>query len=85
MELLYVILGLLIVWAGLSIYILKNLLNKLEKFEDFVETMNEEINSVDKSLSVIDERVSFKSDDEIGFYFNAIKKLQDHVNQFKLK
>ena len=85
MELLYVILGLLIVWAGLSIYILKNLLNKLEKFEDFVETMNEEINSVDKSLSVIDERVSFKSDDEIGFYFDEIKKLQNHINQFKLR
>ena len=42
MELLYVILGLLIVWTGLSIYIIKNLLKKLEKFEDFVETMNEE-------------------------------------------
>ena len=85
MELLYVILGLLIVWVGLSIYILKNLLNKLEKFEDFVETMNEEINSIDKSLSAIDERVSFRSDDEIGFYFDEIKKLQNHVNQFKLK
>jgi peptidoglycan hydrolase CwlO-like protein len=85
MELLYVILGLLIVWTGLSIYIIKNLLKKLEKFEDFVETMNEEINSIDKSLSAIDERVSFRSDDEIGFYFDEIKKLQNHVNQFKLK
>jgi len=85
MELLYVILGLLIVWTGLSIYIIKNLLKKLEKFEDFVETMNEEINSIDKSLSVINERVSFKSDDEIGFYFDEIKKLQNHINQFKLR
>jgi len=85
MELLYVILGLLIVWTGLSIYIIKNLLKKLEKFEDFVETMNEEINSIDKSLSAIDERVSFKSDDEIGFYFDEIKKLQNHINQFKLR
>jgi peptidoglycan hydrolase CwlO-like protein len=85
MELLYVVLGLLLVWGILSIYLLKNLLKKLEKFEDFVESMNEDIHAIDKSLKVIDERVSFKSDDEIGFYFDEIKKLQEHINQFKLK
>tara|TARA_R110002020_G_scaffold234418_1_gene446444 strand:+ start:1971 stop:2228 length:258 start_codon:yes stop_codon:yes gene_type:complete len=85
MELLYVILGLLIVWGSLSIYLLRNLLKKLEKYEDFVESMNEDIHAIDKSLKVIDERVSFKSDDEIGFYFDEIKKLQEHINQFKLK
>lgn len=81
---LYVILGLLIIWVGLSIYLLKNLLKKLERFEDFVENLNDDINAIDKSLKVIDERVSFKSDDEIGFYFDEIKKLQEHINQFKL-
>lgn len=85
MEMLYVVLGVLIVWVGLSIYLLKNLLKKLERFEDFVENLNDDIHSIDKSLKVIDERVSFKSDDEIGFYFDEIKKLQEHINQFKLK
>ena len=85
MELLYVILGLLIVWGSLSIYLLRNLLKKLERFEDFVENLNDDIHAIDKSLKVIDERVSFKSDDEIGFYFDEIKKLQEHINQFKLK
>lgn len=85
MELLYVVLGLLLVWGILSIYLLRNLLKKLEKFEDFVESMNTDIHAIDKSLKVIDERVSFKSDDEIGFYFDEIKKLQEHINQFKLK
>ena len=85
MELLYVVLGLLLVRGILSIYLLKNLLKKLEKFEDFVESMNEDIHAIEKSLKVIDERVSFKSDDEIGFYFDEIKKLQEHINQFKLK
>jgi cell division protein FtsB len=85
MEMLYVVLGVLIVWVGLSIYLLKNLLKKLERFEDFVENLNDDIHAIDKSLKVIDERVSFKSDDEIGFYFDEIKKLQEHINQFKLK
>jgi peptidoglycan hydrolase CwlO-like protein len=85
MEILYVVLGLLIIWAGLSIYLLRNLLKKLERFEDFVESLNEDIHAIDKSLKVIDDRVSFKSDDEIGFYFDEIKKLQEHINQFKLK
>jgi len=85
MEILYVVLGLLIIWVGLSIYLLRNLLKKLERFEDFVESLNEDIHAIDKSLKVIDDRVSFKSDDEIGFYFDEIKKLQEHINQFKLK
>jgi len=85
MEILYVVLGLLIIWGVLSIYLIRNLLKKLERFEDFVESMNEDIHAIDKSLKVIDERVSFKSDDEIGFYFDEIKKLQEHINQFKLK
>ena len=84
MEMLYVILGLLIVWTGLSIYLMRNLLKKLERFEDFVEKLNNDIHAIDGSLKVIDERVSFKSDDEIGFYFDEIKKLQEHINQFKL-
>ena len=85
MEILYVVLGLLIIWGVLSIYLIRNLLKKLERFEDFVESMNEDIHAIDKSLKVIDERVSFKSDDEIGFYLDEIKKLQEHINQFKLK
>tara|TARA_R110002167_G_scaffold120169_1_gene297898 strand:- start:465 stop:722 length:258 start_codon:yes stop_codon:yes gene_type:complete len=85
MGILYVVLGCLIVWLGLSIYLMKNLLKKLERFEDFVENLNDDIHAIDKSLKVIDERVSFKSDDEIGFYFDEIKKLQEHINQFKLK
>tara|TARA_R110000751_G_scaffold70673_1_gene143247 strand:+ start:119 stop:376 length:258 start_codon:yes stop_codon:yes gene_type:complete len=85
MDILYVVLGVLIVWLGLSIYLMKNLLKKLERFEDFVENLNDDIHAIDKSLKVIDERVSFKSDDEIGFYFDEIKKLQEHINQFKLK
>tara|TARA_R110000803_G_scaffold178951_1_gene241398 strand:- start:1475 stop:1732 length:258 start_codon:yes stop_codon:yes gene_type:complete len=85
MEILYVGLGLLIVWTGLSIYLMRNLLKKLERFEDFVEKLNNDIHAIDGSLKVIDERVSFKSDDEIGFYFDEIKKLQEHINQFKLK
>jgi hypothetical protein len=85
MEILYIILGLLIVWLGVSIYIVKNLLAKLEKFEDFTEEFNVELYKVDDALKAIDSKGSFRADDEIGFYFDEIKKLQDHLNKFKLK
>lgn len=85
MEIIYVILGLVIVWLGVSIYIIKNLLSKLEKFEDFTEELNIELYKVDDALKAIDSKGSFRADDEIGFYFDEIKKLQDHLNQFKLK
>ena len=61
MEILYVILGLLIVWLGVSIYVIKNLLSKLEKFEDFTEEFNSELYKVDDALKAIDSKGSFRA------------------------
>ena len=36
-------------------------------------------------LKKIDYKGSFRSDDEVGFFFDQIKKIQDILNDFKLK
>jgi hypothetical protein len=81
------ILGLLVVILG---YTTINLLIKNEKSEDiivsqreFINEFQESIEDADKKLQELDVRGSFSSDDEIGWFFNEIKKLQNALSRFK--
>lgn len=69
-----------------------NLLRKNEKTEDIIiqyeNYMNNIANTIefsDKKLKEIDSRETFKSDDEIGWFFNQVKFIQEQLNEFKLK
>ena len=84
----YVLLGLAVV---ILLYTTFNLLRKNEKAEDiivsqreFIEKFQESIEFTQEKLDKIDERGTFKSDDEIGWFFNEIKKLQKAISQFKI-
>jgi hypothetical protein len=39
----------------------------------------------DKKLKEIDYKGSFESDDEIGFFFQSVKQLQEALNAFQIK
>ena len=67
-----------------------NLLRKQEKLEDIIinrsndiEEFSKQIDIADKRLARIDEKGSFKSDDEIGWFFNQIKVIQKSITRFK--
>ena len=70
-------------------YVIFNLYRKNEKLESMVldrdrvladlGTIIEESNTV---LTEIDKLGAFKSDDEIGFFFNTLKNIQQTLNQF---
>ena len=69
-----------------------NLLRKNERAEDIVvgyliylEKISKIIEISDEKLKKIDYKGSFRSDDEVGFFFEQIKKIQDILNDFKLK
>jgi len=69
-----------------------NLLRKNERAEDIVvgylvylEKISKVIEISDEKLKKIDYKGSFRSDDEIGFFFEQIKKIQEILNDFKLK
>ena len=81
------VLGLLVVILG---YTTINLLFKNEKAEDiivsqreFINEFRESIEDADEKLQELDVRGSFSSDDEIGWFFNEIKKLQNALSRFK--
>jgi len=72
-------------------YISYNLFKKVEQLERIVDSQESYIskfsNSVDfanKRLGEIDEKGTFQSDDEIGWFFESVKTLQSELNDFNL-
>ena len=93
---LILILGVLVVILGYTTF---NLLKKNEKQEDALNTqatilasylsylnkISDIIEFSDKKLREVDHKGSFKSDDEVGFFFEEIKQIQEALNQFKVR
>ena len=83
------ILGVLVVILGFTTF---NLLRKNEQQEDilmsyleYLDTISKVIEASDKKLKEIDHSGVFKSDDEVGQFFDSIKEIQDILNYFKVK
>ena len=81
------ILGFLVVTF---VYTTFNLLRKNEKAEDiivsqdeFIKSISSQIEKSQERLDKIDEKGSFKSDDEIGWFFNEVKKIQNDLSKYK--
>ncbi len=69
-----------------------NLLKKNERQEDILAGYMEYLSKIsgiielsDKKLKEIDHKGSFESDDEIGFFFQSVKQLQEVLNAFQIK
>jgi hypothetical protein len=46
--------------------------------------MSDLIKSSDRKLEQVDKLGAFKSDDEVGFFFETIKEIQKQLNEFKI-
>jgi hypothetical protein len=66
----------------LCIYIIFNLLKKLEKYEEFVETETRRNEALLEALRQIDSREMFEKDDEVGSIFYQIKETIERFKQF---
>ena len=82
------VLSVLVVILGYTTF---NLLRKNEKAEDiinsyydFFNTFSTQIDESQKRLEEIDQKGIFKSDDEIGWFFNEVKKIQNSISKFKI-
>ena len=86
----YVVIGFLSIGCITLGFTTFNLLRKVEKIEDvvirydrFISEYSKQLDNTDKRLKEIDEKGTFKSDDEIGWFFKQIKRLQNDVSRFK--
>lgn len=85
------IVGILIILIGVLCYTTYNLLKKNEKQEDilasyltYMDQLSKIIEHSDERLKKIDAKGTFKSDDEVGWFFEQIKVIQERLNNFKL-
>ena len=68
-----------------SFFIIRNLIIKNERLEDFISKQSEAIEACDKRLKQIDDKGVFYADDQIGFFFKEVQKIQEALNEFTLK
>jgi len=89
MILTIVLLSILVVTLGFTTF---NLLKKNEKQEDilagymtYLNKISDTIEMSEKKMMEVDAKGSFKSDDEVGFFFEQIKTIQTALNSFVIK
>jgi hypothetical protein len=89
MILTIIILSILVVTLGFTTF---NLLKKNEKQEDilsgymtYLNKISDTIELAEKKMIEVDANGSFRSDDEVGFFFEQIKTIQTALNAFIIK
>jgi len=75
-----------------SFFIIRNLIKKnenqediIKEYEDFIIKQSEAIIACDQRLKKVDDKGVFQSDDEIGWMFKEVLKIQEALNEFTLK
>jgi hypothetical protein len=86
-----IVITILVFLAGILGYVSYNLFKKVEKLEGIVDSQDQYIrkfsntvNDTNKKLATIDDKGTFQSDDEIGWFFDSLKTLQQELNDFNL-
>jgi ABC-type Na+ efflux pump permease subunit len=68
----------------LGIWVIINLVKKLEKLEKIINMISNLIELSNSELNKSELINAFKSDDEIGFFFETILEIQNQLNEFKI-
>lgn len=87
--LLEILLTLVSVLCFIFMFVIGNLLRKLEAYIDAFELqttylikINKTILDSRKSIDELDSRGTFQSDDEVGFFFEGLKNIQEELDRY---
>jgi hypothetical protein len=85
---LYTLITLLIATA----YACYNLFSKTERLEKIVDQQNQYITNISELIELSNKKIgesevaqAFKSDDDIGFFFETLQEIQTQLNSFKTR
>ena len=91
METLEIIVIVSITFNLLFGYLVWNMLRKNEKQEDvlvkyltYLDSLSKTIEYMEQKLDKIDQKGTFESDDEIGWFFKEVRGMQKGLTNFKL-
>jgi hypothetical protein len=96
MIILIIILSVTVVILGFTTF---NLLKKVERYEDelkkrqdaiisyqdYINGLGSTIEFMTKRVDEIDAKGTFKSDDEVGFFFDRLKMLNEMIRPYNIK
>ena len=72
-----IILGIVATFFGVVIFYA---LRRINSYENIILNISNTIESIKLQLKVIDDKGTFESDDEIGFFFEEIKQLSNNLS-----
>lgn len=81
----------IILWVTTIVgFVAYNNIKKLERQEDIIRRQQQQLQDIyaviaesDRLIVEIDKRGTFSSDDEIGFFFQTVKGIQQTLNEFR--
>ena len=83
--------SLVVVVFIVSVAAIRNLLIKVEKYEDitadqaqYLQNISNLIADSQKHLKSLDERGVFQSDDEVGYFFEQMQNVQNELDRYML-
>lgn len=73
------------------LFAIRNLLLKVEKYEDvtvdqvkYLQNISNIIVDANEKLKAVDSKGIFEADDEVGFFFQALKSIQEELDVYML-
>ena len=86
---LYIVIGVLVISNIFFIIRGTQLVRQIETIANDMDNLNElsigTLENMMQEMKELDIKGSFESDDEIGFFFKQMKKIQEILNEFQLK
>ena len=73
-----ILLGVIASFLGVVVFYA---LKRINTYEEIILNFNNTIDLIKHQLKLIDERGTFESDDEVGFFFDEIKQLGENLGE----
>lgn len=75
----------------ISLVAIRNLLLKVEKYEDvtidqvkYLQNISNIVTNANEKIKEVDSKGIFQGEDEVGFFFEALKSIQEELNVYML-
>ena len=69
------------IYSVISIFVIINLTRKVERLEEWGESLATRVTWVQDKFKEIDSKEIFESDDEVGTIFSALKEVSQVLNE----
>lgn len=84
-----ILINVVVILVGIVGYVIWNLMKKVEKLESMIDIQERYITDFydlvkqsEVKIKEIDSKQLFQSDDEVGFFFNNLKTIQEALSDY---